>query len=282
MRTTFNDLYTSGVLSEFYNVKDLQIALEAIGYALPKSSCSGEMNKETWSAVEEFADSCFDHSESIPETIFERIFETAKFYEETSAELVEVTGRANKANIKKWRDWKDITSIVLHQTGVWMTDTPTRFERLKAHIAILGDHKTPIVQVHPFTAYLYHANSLNSGSVGIEINGHFPGLAEDFIPEKHTAIGPNEEQITSTQKAIKLICHEVERHDGCVTHIHAHRQSSPNRRSDPGEIAWIECGEWARKELGLSSGGPGTKFEKGRPIPWEWTGKLATYKQYVY
>jgi hypothetical protein len=63
---------------------------------------------------------------------------------------------------------------------------------------------------------------------------------------------------------------------GCVNlkYVHAHRQSNPNRRADPGSRIWQELVlAYARPALGLETAPDAvwaTRDGIGRPIPEEW------------
>ena len=64
----------------------------------------------------------------------------------------------------------------------------------------------------------------------------------------------------------------VAKHGGKIEFIHAHRQSSKSRVSDPGSRIWQACGVWAINELGLSAGPPGWSAG-GYALPDAWTGE---------
>ena len=259
-------------------IVELQKALINLGYDLPKYGADGDLGSETMSAVEEFSGN--NDMADIPKKMFDEIVSKGTPSTDFPEGYCSVMETANKANIKGIRNWSAIDTIVLHQTGIWMTDTPQRFERLRAHMGILRDHDTPIVQVAPLTAYMYHANSLNGRSFGMEINGHFPGVEADMDDKRHTSVGPTGRQIESARTAIAWGMRTIGKNSGELKYIVPHRVSSMNRRSDPGEVAWREIGDWAIRELGLSDGGPGYK-QGGRPLPYEWTDKLAQ-ERYEY
>ena len=54
-----------------------------------------------------------------------------------------------------------------------------------------------------------------------------------------------------------------------IEFVHAHRQSSASRRSDPGERLWREVVLYMAPELGLRCE-PALALRDGRPIPREW------------
>lgn len=262
-------------------VKDLQQALIEKGYTLPKWGDDGSLGEETWRRIEEFAG--VDHyptREALPEDVTDAILskETLPTVN-PPANWVRVDGDPN--DVHGIRSWQQIDTIVLHQTGIWMNDTPERFRTLNAHVGVLATHPTPLVQVQALTAYMYHANELNRCAIGIEINGRFPGLVKDYNAEIHTGLGPTAHQILNTRDAIVHLWRTVAYHRGSIRYIVPHRCSNDTRRSDPGEVAWREIGCWAQEKLGLSDHGPGWTIGDGLPIPGYWDNRPA-YAKYQY
>jgi hypothetical protein len=262
-------------------VKDLQTALIQKGYSLPKWGVDGDLGGETWRRVEEFAGvDSFPVSRPLPEDVTDAVLSASDSSEPAPPPgWVRVDGDWN--DVKGYRNWQQIDTIVLHQTGVWMNDTPERFRTLNAHLGILATHVTPIVQVQDFTAYMWHANELNRCSIGIEINGRFPGLAGRFNADVHTAGGPSASQIENTRRTIVHLMQLALHHRGEIRYILPHRVSNDQRRGDPGEIAWREIGRWAQQQLGLCDRGPGWSIGDGMPIPGPWDGRVA-YAKYTY
>lgn len=274
----------------------LQSALMYLGYDLPKYENDGYLGRELEGAVESF---CADHGMDDREGLWVPTDEDGPWKMDLSgvfAALVcqmadDVEGvmqrysiaderAASPSKTHGQRTWMDVDSIVLHQTGVWMTDTPKRFRRLKAHIGVLRDGEVPdrvrtqddapvptIVLVHDLDAYLWHANSLNSQSVGIEVNGHYSGRVDGGMHAAEDS--PPERQMESARQSVCFVQDMVAAHGGQIRNILPHRVSSMTRRSDPGEAIWKGVGRWAQDTLGLSDGGPGF-VAGGRPIPEAW------------
>lgn len=278
------------VKSEF--TQHLQQNLMSLGYDLPKYGADGWMGHETEVALDEFAE---DHGAEeqeywIPSEDSDQRDLDGNF----AAGVCSIAAKVEKVmasyhiaderkhslarNVHGRRTWPEITQIVLHQTGVWMSDSPLRFRRLRAHIGVLRDgvarpdNSEPprIVLVHELLAYLWHANSLNRQSVGIEINGRYAGLIGRSSGK--TEPEPPERQIRTARTSIRFVCDLVGAHGGIVRNIAPHRISNLNRRGDPGEAIWKNVGKWAQDKLGLSDGGPFT-VAGGRPIPHEWDGR---------
>ena len=266
----------------------LQDALMRLGYDLPKYENDGKLGGELECAVEEF---CSDHAMDDAEGVWVMSEEEGPFEMDLSGTFAAMVCQmaddvdtvmqrydiadersASPSKSHGHRTWMDVDTIVLHQTGVWMTDTPERFRRLKAHIGVLrdgeqstrSDRPSPcIVLVHELDAYLWHANGLNAQSVGIEVNGKYDGVHGGEHAD------PPERQIASACRSVRFVCDMVAAHGGQIRNILPHRVSSMTRRSDPGEAIWKGVGRWAQDELGLSDGGPGF-VAGGRPIPMQW------------
>ncbi len=196
--------------------------------------------------------------------------------------LTDMPRTKSRGEAKGVRDWKKITGITLHQTAVQFGNNPMRLLNVPVHGATLpnGD----IVILHDPTDYMWHASSLNKSDIGIEVSCRAAGLEGKpeslWLPKKYKGLKGDErmamedpatdEQIASTKKLVKYYVNLAKENGGEIKYIHAHRQSSKSRRSDPGERLWREVGEWAKKELGLSDGGPGY-VKGGLPLPDEWT-----------
>lgn len=277
----------------------LQGALLYLGYNLPKYENDGKLGGEVEGAVAEFcADHGLDETQGgvwvpadedgplqmdLAGTFGAVVCQMADDVEGVmqSYSIADVRN-ASPSKSHGSRPWTDIDTVVLHQTGVWMTDTPKRFERLKAHMGVLRDNapgpefaaileKTGrtggaqpcIVLVHDLNDYLWHANGLNAQSVGIEVNGKYDGVHGGERPD------PPERQMVNARQSVRFVCDMVEAHGGQIRNILPHRVSSMTRRSDPGEAIWKGVGRWAQDELGLSDGGPGF-VAGGRPIPRDW------------
>lgn len=279
---------------------DLHQRLKFLGYEFPKFGSSSEFSYETENAIEEFL---YDHNLIHIQRDYKKIAEllkemTLQFmdlslyanYEYSKVEkypkkvkFYDLTNDHPRSALKRVRSWKDIKSIVLHQTGIMLGNSKKRFTSLKAHIGIPVLKIPTVYKVYPFTSVLWHANDFNSESIGIEINGSFEGIDGKINtawkggykkrPHKVTR-----NQIVATRTAILSICKEVSLHGGDVNNIFAHRQSSKNRIADPGSKVWNEIGVWAQDYLGLSDGGEGFCVGGGRAIPNAWDeNRLAEY-----
>lgn len=173
------------------------------------------------------------------------------------------------------RSWRKITGICLHQTACDMGERVERYDTLGAHFAVLRSGR--VVWVHELERFVWHGNAWNAGTVGIEINGLFEGVLGDpktvwddpttKVHEVGQRVTPA--QIVATKQLVRWICTLVAQKKGEIKALVAHRQSSKNRRDDPGSEVWKEIALPLHAELGLNDGGPGFVLD-GLPIPEAW------------
>jgi len=170
------------------------------------------------------------------------------------------------------RKKEQIDSIVLHQTACDFVAGHAllkkakydaiqamilRAMRVHCHYVVLegGD----VVQVCPDLWYVYHANCLNSRSIGIEIEGLYSG------------VGSGELAFDVRDAAIRMIGH-IKENFPQIKYLFAHRQSSGSRRADPGEEIWGSVALQAEREIDIKTM-PTFRCGTGRPVPIEWDRK---------
>lgn len=188
-----------------------------------------------------------------------------------------------RGRAKGVRDWSKVTGITLHQTAVDFGDDPMRMLNVPVHGATLRDGR--IVLLHEPTSLMWHAGSFNRRDIGIEVSCRACGIEGNadtlWLPRKYAhlkgddrlamAVEASDAQIMATRRLVRYYIDLVAQHGGRVRYVHAHRQSSKSRVSDPGSRIWREVGEWARREHGLMSGTP--KWNAGGyALPDVWTG----------
>lgn len=128
-----------------------------------------------------------------------------------------------------------------------------------------------IVLTCPLLWHTNHGNALNPFTIGLEVEGKFPGRmgrGKGLL---------NAEQRECVQQAIRVAV-ELGHAEGCpMTHIWAHRQTNGKKPGDPGEELWgLGVVEYAEPVLGLQveleRSWPGSTpvTPAGRPIPREW------------
>ena len=175
------------------------------------------------------------------------------------------------------RDWSQVTGITLHQTAVVMT-RPMQLLNVPVHGGTLPDGS--IVLLHDPTALMWHGNGFNSRDIGIEVSCQAAGV--EGVPNtlwrpkskpNLEATEATDEQLVATRELVRGYVKLVASNGGRIRYIHAHRQATSQRVSDPGSRIWLAVGEWARTELGLEVGPPDFAIGTGKPLPDAWTGR---------
>lgn len=257
-------------------VLDLQQRLLALGYNLPRFGADGALGGETRAALVRFCQDrglpLPDSGQALPPAVID-----ALMGEETQGGPVDLTMAhpGQQWRPRALRAWSSITGITLHQTAVVFGERPQRWHTLNAHLGVTRGGRSYLIC--PLDRVVWHGNGFNVTDVGVELDGYYEGIEGQrrtfWTPPQDPGRVPliaTPEQIEATRQLLRWICAEVQRHGGGVRYIHAHRQSSPERQSDPGSRIWSEVGLWAQRELGLSDGGREFKVGGGLRIPEAW------------
>lgn len=272
------------------SVKQIQLSLIANGYPLPKYGADGHLGDETWNALRSYAR---DHKlpwtpEVPPETVYALTPPPVQIVDLTnlqtnppSASSKFKLGSDGKVVV---RDPRTVNGIVLHQTYCWYGVSSSQIaaaggdKHLALHKRSLGvachliafDGKGAdlscghAVWPNPLEWYVYHANSANSVSIGIETEGVYPGL----VSQGGTM--PSSRVIQAARDAVKFAVEKGRAAGMPIEYIWAHRQSSADRRADPGESLWRAVVlEYAVPVLGLRTETART-WGDGMPIPVQW------------
>ena len=167
------------------------------------------------------------------------------------------------------RDRREITGVMLHQMAVTFgregEDFAERAARTAYHI-VVSDDGGEVAILKPLDVYAHHGNRANAETIGVGVEGTYPGLARGR-QRKHTLVTPGLQ--LGIRRALELATEELPK----VSALLAHRQSSDDRRGDPGEELW-SIGVEAATVLGLHVL-PAWTIGDGRPLPAEWPGGLA-------
>jgi N-acetyl-anhydromuramyl-L-alanine amidase AmpD len=163
-----------------------------------------------------------------------------------------------------------VTGICLHQTACVLGERVERWDTVGAHFGVL--RSGAIVWLHDFDRVVAHGNGWNAGTVGIEVDGLFAGVECDSstvwndpsTKVRERGMRPTPEQLDSLEWLIAW-CVQTR---PTIRALVAHRQSSKDRRNDPGQAIW-QATRLVAAELGLGDGGQGFEIG-GRPIPEEW------------
>ena len=266
-------------------VRDLQLKLLALGYHLPRFGADGDLGDETLAAISAFRvdqglmQPADDFVTTIPQKVVKAIEDayTGLMQRPPPRSPVDLTNAhpGGQWRPRAQRPWSSITGITLHQTAVLFGERPERWFTLSAHLGVTRGGLSYLIC--PLDRIVWHGNGLNGSDVGIEVDGYFEGIEGKIRtfwkpPTDLTRqpLQPSPEQIAATRATVQWICDEVGRNGGQVKFIHAHRQSSADRQSDPGSRIWQDVGIWAQHNLALSDGGKNFKVGTGLKIPEAW------------
>lgn len=181
------------------------------------------------------------------------------------------------------RSWEETTGTTLHQTACNMGERIERYDTIGAHFAVLLSGR--VIRLCDNNRIVFHGNGWNARCVGIEVNGLYAGREDDPATAQDEALRstwddpstPTREQpmrttpqaMLATRNLVRWIHWDIARHGGKMTKLVAHRQSSLERRNDPGEAIWKAVALPLHAELGLDDGGVGFKIG-GYAIPECW------------
>lgn len=272
-------------------VKALQETLVTLGYPLPRWGADGDLGTES---LEALAQCLQDHGKALDsdknkasdrelaflQTLKESLAHAAK----VPLNLFDLRAESERKKILRKRAWTEVTGVTLHQTACVMGERPARWANAGCHLGVTRGGK--IIWLHDFDWAVVHGNGFNSHDVGIEMDGHYAGVEGDLKTYWRPAEDPTRQPLFPTpalidaaQATVRWIVGEVARHGGCVKYLHAHRQSSSSRQSDPGSALWQKVALPLMAELRLSDGGKGYKVGTGYVIPEAWD---ARYKGVKY
>lgn len=275
-------------------VVKLQEYLISLGFALPRFGADGGLGDETLTAVAQFRAErgLLANPDDVPGTVPVRVIEAiaaevrAKATQSLPPNFIDVRGQHGRPGLSKshpHRPWKQIAGITLHQTASLIGEKESTWFSVPVHLGITRSGK--VIQLYSFTDRVNHGHNLNAGDVGIEVDGFFEGVEGDdktfWRPKSdpnRKPLRPTAEQIAATQAAVRWIRDTVNGFGGTLKFIHAHRQSSKDRQSDPGSRIWQAVGLWAQDTLGLGDGGKGFTVGDGLPIPGAWDSRYAGVK----
>ena len=192
------------------------------------------------------------------------------------------------------RNPASVTTIVVHQTGVEYGVSPWAVKRWKNRSVALARRALDVachamafrdgffVVAHDLDVYVNHAGRLNATSLGLEIDGRYPGLMdrpgtaarEDLQTTWKGA--PSELTTRTVESACRALAWLVGtgRMMGMpIQYVTGHRISSDTRRADPGEEIWRRVVlNFAVAEIGLVPVRE-SPWTQGRPIPIQWDPK---------
>lgn len=288
------------------DVKIIQERLIEREYPLPSYGADGHLGSETWAALRDFAR---DHGglQWTPEVPPEVLVALAKEPEapeipdvpavpaakldvklyDLRAEQTDPPAMARKFKLRGGRvvvrNPASINAITVHQTAVEYgvakyqidasggdEDLALARRALAVACHVMAYRRGFIVWSNPLKWYVYHGNGFNAHSLGIEIDGNYSGLKGGSTWNGKPATTPTPELIKAARAGIELLVCKGRAAGMPIEYIHAHRQSSATRRSDPGEELWRAVVlDFAVPVLGLKTE-PDRVVGDGRPIPKDW------------
>lgn len=270
-------------------VRDFQRKLVAIGYPLPKWGADGDLGDETLDALAAFmrdhkGSAEHHHDAVVSDNEIALVTATyATLYAAPSGPAVladdyfDERAVASRAGVYGSRSWKDVTGICLHQTACLLGERVGRWSNVNCHVGVTRAGK--VIYLHDFTEVVAHGNGWNNRCVGIEMDGNYAGVDGDpstvwddpSTPTHELGMTLTPELVASSLATVRWICQVVKSHGGEVKFLVAHRQSSENRRDDPGSALWQAVALPLRAELSLTDGYPSVlKIGSGYAIPERW------------
>lgn len=278
--------------------KQVQLALLAMGYKLPRWGADGHWGKETEAALARFAD---DHSCDEPETSGEWMAAAvlaldvwATVEEVGNFPGLDMRPYADADDIAGRRKWADIDSILMHQTACVFGGAK---EQRLAKVAINGavTVKGEALRIHDPLTWVWHAQGYSARSYGIEVEGNYEGVLGDdssfWRPSSKPNLQPTEltdAMVRAGQSLCRWVIRTVEAHGGQVKYMLTHRQAYPSKPSDPGEAIYkgiclpimeefgLGGGDQYRASYSYTSKGKRKHVKPGAPVPVEWNPEMPT------
>lgn len=183
------------------------------------------------------------------------------------------------------RDPRIVTGIGIHQTACVFgpKDIDRRNRRaLNVPCHALAFRDGTFVTAFPMKWYVYHGNSLNEFTYGLECEGQYPGLPDDPTTPKRedeqTTWGGDPTPLTDLaietfRAALKHLYEEGLSLGSPLRYVWAHRQANGVKASDPGYGIWKHVVlDYAVAQLGLKTQ-PEKFWRDGRTVPPQWDPK---------
>lgn len=269
-------------------VTRLQEILQYLGYDLGPGGMDGVFGPVTSECVKQFqrkfgliSDGCVGNLETWP--ILMQVLEAqVRKNPSTEPEIKIVDRREQHAppglyredlSPLKWSGDGDdvIRGVTLHQSGSLISEVGRVFDIGNFHISVLTNGRIQLT--NPLNWYIGVSGELSGSTIGIEFEGNFPGVsgkAETVWNEGSALNHLTDAQIKASEYLFAWLNFQFKVNGGKWEYVYAHRQSSAERRADPGSEIWQKIGMKWIKWLGGSDGGPEFKVGDGYPIPKDW------------
>jgi hypothetical protein len=164
----------------------------------------------------------------------------------------------------------DVRGLMLHQTDCYYGSDKQSDEWLGRRALKIGAHVVVyqnglIAICAPLTWIMNHGNDVNRFCWGIEVEGKYHGLPDHKMTGQRSF---QSEARKSLQEALEYLVGRGVAMGHDLGFLWAHRQSSVNRRRDPGPEIW-QAGVEVADSLGLKTELDRT-WDQGYPIPQVW------------
>lgn len=160
------------------------------------------------------------------------------------------------------RDESIVDGVVLHQMAFSRGNALHKYDKVTAHFFVTPAGE--IAQIHPFSAFLYASNALNSNTVAVEFAGNFRddtgrfwgNFAPNYLTARQVTAGRYLLEYLNTNHGIKK--------------VFAHRQGTGGRRANCcGPEIWKNIAQYAIANLNYDDMSNHTSGA-GPPIPDSW------------
>lgn len=257
-------------------VRDLQEALLAQGYRLPRWGADGDPGPETLAAVDRWA---ADHGvpgdatpgNLIPPEVAAAILAAVNL-PALPPGLVDARHAHPRGQIEGRNPWKRIDCLCWHQMDCRGSTKPgwLRWSTgdLAIHYAACCDGSA--AWLYDLNACLWHGHGFNGRSVGIEVEGLFAGVEgrASTFPRGHLPTVMTDAQVEAAKTCARHAVATVAAHGGKIRYVVAHRQSRVDiKQRDPGEQVWKRVVIPVAAEFGLEIG---PTLRGGADIPEAW------------
>lgn len=181
------------------------------------------------------------------------------------------------------RDPKKVTGIGIHQTACVFgpaADPEKRYRRaLNVPCHALAFRDGVFATAFPLNWYVYHGNELNAFTLGLEIEGHYPGKPDDPTTPQREDIQStwggkptpfDDLAIETARAALKHLVEQGRAAGMPIQYVWAHRQANGQKPSDPGYEIWKHVVlEYGCTQLGLKTE-CARSWKDGKQIPGAW------------
>ena len=217
----------------------------------------GIVGPETWGAID---------------IVSGRLAETNWFPVHTDTQLVDTRNcHELPKNYAYDRPWAQIQGVTLHQTGCMMPYSARGWDRVNAHYGVT--QAGTAILINDPSRMIWHAQGLSRTTIGIEFEGNYCGIEGDLGTLWQRGGGPQrltDRMIDAADLVFDDILKRFHVKNYKWLYVYAHRQSSKNRRGDPGSEIWQKIAIPWMKRLDATPGPARYKIGTGRPIPVSW------------